>query len=74
MLTDGVTELEGPGWNYRRPFMATICGPFDITGAVRPAGKNQGRFWENNPVGEMPPNPQQVRNSISYVSLESERI
>ena len=43
---DGKTELEGPGWVDKRPFLLTLFDPFDIVGLVR--GKDKAdMFWEN---------------------------
>lgn len=43
---DGHTELEGPGWQDRRPFLVTLFDPFDIVGLFRGRDK-ASMFWEN---------------------------
>lgn len=43
---DGKTELEGPGWVDKRPFLLTLVDPFDIVGLIK--GKDKAKmFWEN---------------------------
>ncbi|KAL8783871.1 MAG: hypothetical protein Q9195_009263, partial [Heterodermia aff. obscurata] len=43
---DGRTELEGPGWIDKRPFLVTLFDPFDLAGLIR--GKDKANmFWEN---------------------------
>jgi hypothetical protein len=44
LATDGVTEVEDPGWSDSRPLIVTLCDPFDLIGAT----KKTKRFWENN--------------------------
>jgi hypothetical protein len=46
---DGVSECEGPGWNDKRPFIVTLCDPFDIIGALTNKSKVGKEFWEQNP-------------------------
>jgi len=53
---DGKTEREGPGWSDSRPLIVTLCDPFDITGALRPAGKSGQRFWETSDPESLPHN------------------
>ncbi|KLU90268.1 hypothetical protein MAPG_09232 [Magnaporthiopsis poae ATCC 64411] len=52
LAQDGVTELEGPGWNDKRPFIVTLCDPFNLVGLLSrtPRGANGGDrpFWESN--------------------------
>lgn len=43
---DGHTELEGPGWQDRRPFLVTLFDPFDIAGLFKGRDK-ASMFWEN---------------------------
>ena len=42
---DGVTELEGPGWVEKRPFIVTLLDPFDIVGLIKGRDKASA-FWE----------------------------
>lgn len=42
---DGVTELEGPGWVDKRPFLATVFDPFDLVGLIMGRDKTT-KFWE----------------------------
>lgn len=42
---DGVTELKGPGWQDKRPFLVTFFDPFDLGGLI--TGRDQTtKFWE----------------------------
>ncbi|KAL8748009.1 MAG: hypothetical protein Q9190_000159 [Brigantiaea leucoxantha] len=41
---DGVTELLGPGWVDKRPFLITLVDPFDIMGFFLKRDKE--KFWE----------------------------
>ena len=43
---DGKTELEGPGWIDKRPFLITLIDPFDLAGLFRGKDKTN-MFWEN---------------------------
>lgn len=54
LALDGVTEREGPGWSDSRPLLATLWDPFDIMGAMRPAGKSGEKFWETNDPESLP--------------------
>lgn len=47
LATDGVTELEGPGWSDDRSLIVTLCDPFDLIGATQ----KRNKFWENNESG-----------------------
>lgn len=60
LALDGVSEVEGPGWSDNRPWMVTLCDPFDVMGAIRPAGKSGERFWETDGVESVPSGPKQV--------------
>lgn len=45
LAEDGVTEVEGPGYEDRRFWLLTVLDPFDIGGMIQ--GKNmQRKFWE----------------------------
>ncbi|KAK1753520.1 RTA1 like protein-domain-containing protein [Echria macrotheca] len=47
LAQDGVTEIQGPGYDDKRNFFITILDPFDLYGTIR--GRNKAeRFWENN--------------------------
>ncbi|KAJ5239997.1 hypothetical protein N7468_004616 [Penicillium chermesinum] len=45
LATDGVTEIEGPGYEDPRNKFVTFVDPFDIYGLVVKRGKKQN-FWE----------------------------
>jgi len=49
LATDGVTEVEGPGFKDRRPFILTLVDPFDIVGIFCKT-KGQEKYWENDGV------------------------
>jgi hypothetical protein len=47
LAEDGITEVEGPGYEDRRPFLVTLFDPFDLAGLVK--GKHlQEKFWETH--------------------------
>jgi hypothetical protein len=48
LAKDGITELRGPGWKDKRPFLATVFDPFDIFGLVTGHDKKT-KFWELSP-------------------------
>ena len=50
LAQDGVTEITGPGYDDKRPFLITILDPFDLYGTVKGTNK-ETRFWENNGIG-----------------------
>ena len=56
LAQDGQTELEGPGWEDKRPLIVTLCDPFDIMGALQPSSKKQ-KFWEKNRSESVALNP-----------------
>ena len=45
LAQDGVTEIEGPGYEDKRPFLWTILDPFDIVGLVKGIDIAT-RYWE----------------------------
>lgn len=45
LAKDGVTEVEGPGFQDRRPFLMTLFDPFDVVGLVT-RKKRHEKFWE----------------------------
>ena len=45
LAQDGVTEIEGPGYENKRPFVLTILDPFDLVGLAKGRDKSE-RFWE----------------------------
>jgi len=50
LAEDGVTEIKGPGYLDKRPFLVTFFDPFDIHGAIK--GRNMiERFWETHEEG-----------------------
>jgi RTA1 like protein len=46
LSSDGVTEVEGPGYNDPRPFFLTLFDPFDLTGLIMRKNRNVN-YWEN---------------------------
>ena len=48
LAEDGVTEIEGPGFEDKRPFLLTLFDPFDVVGLVRGVDK-KNRYWEQQP-------------------------
>ena len=51
---DGKTELEGPGWEDRRPFLLTLFDPFNIGGMIRGEDR-KNRFWEKDGIEPLDP-------------------
>ena len=49
LAQDGVTEIEGPGYEDKRPFLKTIIDPFDIVGLVKGRDK-AARYWEEQQI------------------------
>ncbi|KXG48841.1 RTA-like protein [Penicillium griseofulvum] len=50
LAEDGVTEIEGPGYDDPRHWIQTIIDPFDIFGLVVKRGK-QEKYWKTIPTG-----------------------
>jgi hypothetical protein len=48
LAQDGVTEIDGPGWEDKRHFLITILDPFDLSGSFRGKSQQSHKFWENN--------------------------
>jgi hypothetical protein len=52
LAEDGVTEIEGPGYEDKRKFIVTFLDPFDFYGMAK--GRNmQKRFWETHEAGRV---------------------
>lgn len=47
LAKDGVSEIEGPGFEDPRPAIVTIFDPFDVVGLITRREKPQ-KFWEIN--------------------------
>jgi hypothetical protein len=45
LAEDGVTEIEGPGYNDPRHWLQTVVDPFDIYGLIANRGKRE-KYWE----------------------------
>lgn len=45
LAQDGVTEIEGPGYDDPRPWIVTFVDPFDIYGLIVHRGKKE-KYWE----------------------------
>ena len=48
LAQDGATEIEGPGWTDKRPFLVTLIDPFNIGGMLSGKRSSSDKFWENN--------------------------
>jgi len=73
LAEDGVTEIEGPGFEDKRPFLLTLFDPFDIVGLVLGRDKKT-RYWEqpqggaqNVPNGQ--PNDEPKKSPFLIVNL-----
>jgi hypothetical protein len=52
LAEDGTTEIEGPGYEDKRPWYATFVDPFDLVGITK--GRNmERRFWDTHEAGRM---------------------
>ncbi|KAJ5208916.1 hypothetical protein N7449_003295 [Penicillium cf. viridicatum] len=49
LAEDGVTEIEGPGYDDSRHLLQTIVDPFDIYGLIVSRGKKE-KYWEASPT------------------------
>lgn len=45
LAEDGVTEIEGPGYDDPRPWFQTLVDPFDVYGLIVNRGKKE-KYWE----------------------------
>jgi len=52
LAEDGVTEIQGPGYEDKRLWIVTILDPFDIHGMMKGRNMNQ-RFWETHSEGRV---------------------
>lgn len=52
LATDGVTEIEGPGYKDPRHVLLTLFDPFDIVGII--TNKKQVKYWENSEASSDP--------------------
>ena len=52
LATDGVTEVEGPGYIDKRKFWVTLVDPFDLNGIFKKRGTQEERFWEVREEGQ----------------------
>ncbi|KAJ5188628.1 RTA-like protein [Penicillium cf. griseofulvum] len=50
LAEDGVTEIEGPGYDDPRHLLQTVVDPFDIYGLIVNRGKKE-KYWEAGPTG-----------------------
>lgn len=51
LAQDGVTEIEGPGYDDPRPKLLTIIDPFDVYGLIVNRGKKE-KYWETSEAQE----------------------
>jgi hypothetical protein len=49
LAKDGKTEIHGPGWKDKRPFLLTLFDPFDLLGLFTGAD-TKTRFWDMEPA------------------------
>lgn len=49
LARDGRTEITGPGWVDKRPFLQTVFDPLDIAGLITRRDKKE-RFWEEDGI------------------------
>lgn len=49
LAKDGVTEIEGPGYDDPRHWLQTVVDPFDIYGLIVNRGKKE-QYWEASPT------------------------
>ena len=59
LAEDGITEIEGPGFDDKRPFLLTLFDPFDVVGLIQGRDK-KNRYWEQPQGGA-----QNISNSES---------
>jgi len=53
LAEDGVTEIQGAGYQDKRNFLVTLFDPFDLWGVMK--GRNmQRKFWETHQEGRAP--------------------
>ena len=45
LAQDGVTEIEGPGYENKRHFLLTLVDPFDLVGLIKGRDKSS-KYWE----------------------------
>ncbi|KAF7117178.1 hypothetical protein CNMCM5793_005898 [Aspergillus hiratsukae] len=45
LAKDGVTEIEGPGYEDGRPFLQTLIDPFDFIGLIANKGRKE-KYWD----------------------------
>lgn len=49
LARDGMTELQGPGWEDRRSFLMTVIDPFNVRGLIN-GEDSKNRFWEKDGI------------------------
>ena len=55
LAKDGMTELQGPGWEDERRLLWTVVDPFDLGGLIS-GQDNKNRFWEKDGIEPAHPN------------------
>jgi hypothetical protein len=50
LAEDGVTEIQGEGYEDRRKWFVTFLDPFDLVGMMKGRNMNQ-RFWQTHDAG-----------------------
>ena len=52
LAQDGVTEIQGPGYEDKRFWLVTVLDPFDLVGLCK--GRSlEARFWETHSHGKV---------------------
>jgi hypothetical protein len=59
LTKDGVTEIEGPGFEDGRPFLQTLIDPFDVIGLIANKGRKE-KYWDALDANEKRSPPAQV--------------
>ncbi|PWY92048.1 RTA1 domain protein [Aspergillus heteromorphus CBS 117.55] len=63
LAPDGVTEIEGPGYEDNRPFLVTLVDPFDIVGLIANKGRKE-RYWETGPASDTQKDTPRVSSAV----------
>lgn len=80
LAKDYETEIMGPGYKEQRPFLATLCDPFDMMGMIQGKKDKTDRFWDHDGVGgpsqqggqHWPKELQQLRPSRDSIDSHSD--
>jgi len=65
LAEDGVTEIVGPGYEDKRPFIVTLFDPFDVVGLIMGRDR-KNKYWESgNTTAPAPEQPQDEKGAAS---------